>query len=181
MDPIGNLPFFITVIKGLPASEIKKNIERAIFVAGLLLFIFLFLGLKIFDFFGINLNSFQIAGGILLLIIGVRYVFGIPFKYQKSTSIDLSVPIGTPLLTGPGVITTTIILVKENGMFVVMLAAILTLICSRLIFMNYAKLYKLLGTHWISVISRVMGIILSAVAIEFITNGVINIVKSLVY
>ena len=76
MDPLGNLPIFMSLTKGMPIKEIRKNIDRAVFVAAVLLFVFLFLGLKIFEFFGINLDSFQIAGGIILLIIGILYVFG---------------------------------------------------------------------------------------------------------
>lgn len=179
MDPIGNLPLFISLTKGMPINEIKKNVDRAIFVAGVLLFVFLFLGLQIFDFFGINIESFQIAGGIILLIIGILYVFGASLKYVKHHGADLSVPVGTPLLTGPGVIMTTIILVKEKGTLVTVIAAFLTLVATWLILMHSSKLYKILGEHWTNVISRVMGIILAAIAIEFITKGVLNIVVPL--
>ena len=179
MDPIGNLPLFISLTKGMPIKEVKKNVDRSILVAGVLLFVFLFLGLQIFDFFGINLDSFQIAGGIILLVMGVLYVFGVSLKYVKHHGIDLSVPIGTPLLTGPGVITTTIILVRENGTLVTVIAAFLTLLATWIILMYSSKLYKILGAHWTGVISRVMGIILAAIAIKFITNGVLNIVAPL--
>lgn len=179
MDPIGNIPIIINLTKGMPLKEVKKNIDRAIFVAGVLLFVFLFLGLKIFDFFRINLDSFQIAGGIILLIIGVLYVFGASLKYVKHHGTDLSVPVGTPLLTGPGVIMTTIILVREHGTLVTVIASFLTLLATYIILANAAKLYRMLGEHWTNVISRVMGIILAAIAVRFITEGVLNIVGPL--
>ena len=180
MDPIGNLPIIINLTKGMPLKEVKKNIDRAVFVAGILLFVFLFLGLKIFEFFRIDINSFQIAGGIVLLIIGILYVFGSSLKYVKHHGTDLTVPIGTPLLTGPGVITTTIILVKENGTLVTVIAAFLTLLATWLILIHSSKLYKILGEHWTNVISRVMGIILAAIAVKFITNGVLNVITPLI-
>src|SRR3989344_5224440 len=130
MDQIGNLPLFMSLTKGMPIKEIKKNANKSVFVAGVLLFVFLFLGIKIFNFFGINLNSFQIAGGIILLAMGILYAFGTSLKFVKSHGADLSVPVGTPLLTGPGVITTTIILVKESGTFVTVIAALLTLLAT---------------------------------------------------
>ena len=95
MDPVGNLPIIIHLTKGMPIKEIKRNIDRSVFVAAVLLYVFLFLGLQIFDFFGININSFQIAGGLILFVIGILYVFGLSFKLVKSHTIDLSVPIGT--------------------------------------------------------------------------------------
>jgi len=180
MDPIGNLPIIINLTKGMPLNEVRKNIDRAVFTAGVLLFIFLFLGIQIFDFFGIDLDSFQIAGGIVLLIIGIMYVFGASIRYVKHHSTDLTVPIGTPLLTGPGVITTTIILVKENGIFVSVIAAFLTLLATWLILTHSSKLYKALGEHWANVISRIMGIILAAIAVKFITDGIVNIVIQLI-
>ena len=178
MDPIGNLPIVINLTKGMPAKEVRKNIDRSVFVAGVLLYAFLFLGLRIFGLFRINLDSFQIAGGIILLIIGILYVFGTSMKYVRHHSNDLSVPIGTPLLTGPGVIATTMILVKENGTVVTVTAAFLTLLATYVILINAAKLYKILGEHWTNVISRVMGIILAAIAIRFITEGILGIVSS---
>lgn len=179
MDPVGNLPLIMSLTKGMPLMEVKRNIDRSVFVAGVLLFVFLFFGLKIFELFGINLNSFQIAGGIILLVIGMLYVFGSSLRYVKHHGSDLSVPIGTPLLTGPGVIMTTIILVKENGAFVTLIAALLTLLATWLILINSSKLYKILGEHWTNVISRVMGIILAAVAVEFIIEGISNVVRPL--
>ncbi|MBS3113616.1 MarC family protein [Candidatus Woesearchaeota archaeon] len=180
MDPIGNLTLFINLTKGMPLKEIKRNIDRSVFVAGVLLFIFLFFGLQVFDLFGIDLDSFQIAGGIVLLIMGILYVFGASLKYVKSHGFDLSVPVGTPLLTGPGVITITIILVKERGILVTVIAAFLTLLATWIILMYSSKLYKILGAHWTDVISRVMGIILAAIAIKFITGGVLNIIAPLI-
>ena len=180
MDPIGNLTLFINLTKGMPSKEMKKNIDRSVFVAGILLFIFLFFGLQVFDLFGIDLNSFQIAGGIVLLIMGILYVFGASLKYVKSYGHDLVIPVGTPLLTGPGVITTTIILVKEKGILITVVAAFFTLLATWLILVNSARLYKILGSHWTDVASRIMGIILAAVAVKFIAAGVLNIIGPLI-
>ena len=180
MDPIGNLPIFISLTKGMPIKEIKRNVDRSVFVAGVLLFIFLFFGLQVFNFFGIDLDSFQIAGGIVLLIMGILYVFGTSLRYVKSHGFDLSVPVGTPLLTGPGVITTTIILVKGSGILVTVIAAFLTLLATWIILINSSRLYKILGGQWTSAISRIMGIILAAVAVKFITEGVLNIITPLI-
>ncbi|MBI2558254.1 MarC family protein [Candidatus Woesearchaeota archaeon] len=180
MDPIGSLPIFIGLTKGMPLKEVKNSVDKSVFVAAVLLFAFLFLGQQIFDFFGINLDSFQIAGGIVLLILGIFYIFGYMYKISELHGKDLSVPVGTPLLTGPGVITTTVILVKENGTLVTVIAAFLTLLVTWLILINAFKIYKVLGDHWTNVISRVMGIILAAIAVEFITKGISSIIAPMV-
>ena len=174
MDPIGLVPFITSLSKGMPIKEVRANINASVSLAGMLLFLFLFFGIDIFRFFRINLDSFQIAGGIILLIIGILYVFGIHHRFMKSQGNDLSIPLGTPLLTGPGVITTAIILVKEEGLFVTAFAALLALAVTWLILTNYSKIHKLLGEHWTNVTSRIMGIILTAIAVEFIKNGVLN-------
>ena len=179
MDPIGNLSLFMSMTKGMPNSEIKRNIDRSVFVAGLLLYTFLFLGLRIFNFFKINSHSFEIAGGIILLIMGISYVFGLSLNHSKSRTADLSVPVGTPLLTGPGVIATTMILVSEQGTLITVVAAFLSLLATWLILMNSSRIYKILGDHWTNVISRVMGIILAAIAVKFITQGVLSVVAPL--
>lgn len=179
MDPAGNLPIFISLTKGMPISEIKRNARQSVLVAGALLFAFLFLGLELFEFFNININSFQIAGGIILLILGIIYALGMSNKLVKGEGNDLSIPIGVPLLTGPGVITTTIILVKEHGIYITFIAASLTLLASWIILANAPRIYRLLGGHWTKIISRVMGIILAAIAVEFITKGVLNILSPL--
>ena len=173
MEPIGNIPALISLTKGMPLKEVKKNVNDAVFVAGVLLFVFLFLGIRIFDFFSIDLNSFQIAGGIILFIIGLLYVFGISSKIARTHSHDLSIPIGTPLLTGPGTITTIIIIVNENGVMTAVIAALITLAATWLILINSSRLYGFLGEHWTNIISRVMGIVLAAIAVKFITNGVV--------
>jgi len=178
MDPIGNIPLFVSMIKGMPQKDVRSNVNRSVFVAGVLLFVFLFFGIQIFELFSININSFQIAGGIILLILGIIHVLGTQHKFVKSDSSDLSVPIGTPLLTGPGVIATIIILVNEFGIFIAVAAAIMTLLATWLILANSSRLYKFLGAHWTNIISRVMGIIIAAIAVEFITKGILSMMQN---
>jgi len=174
MDPFGNLPIFISLMRGMKESERIKNIYRAVLVASILLFVFLFFGVYIFKFFNISINSFIIAGGIVLLIVGIQYVLGLRFLKEKSMDIA-SVPLGTPLLTGPGVITSTIILVNEYGMLITAIAAIATLAATLIILRFSNHIYRLIGEHWSNVLSRVMGLILAAIAVEFIRKGILGV------
>ncbi|MAG91953.1 antibiotic resistance protein MarC [Candidatus Woesearchaeota archaeon] len=179
MNPFASLPLFISLTKGTPSIEIRKIYKRCIFVAGIILFVFLLFGISIFNFIGISINSFQIAGGILLLIIGITYILGISSKYFGHHDEDLSVPIATPLLTGPGVITATILLVNQFGILVTSIAAFLTLFVTWIVLLNSIRLYKVLGKHWTTIISRVMGLIIAAYAVELMFEGILNTIGSL--
>ncbi|MBW2984424.1 MarC family protein [Candidatus Woesearchaeota archaeon] len=177
MDPFASMPIFLGLTKGLPKRKVAENATNAITVAAILLFLFLFFGLSILGFFRININSFTIAGGIILLIIGIQYVLGIKFKEEKVKEYDVaSVPIGTPLITGPGVITTTIILVNEFGYMITMIAAAASLLLAWLFLFFSARVYRFIGEHWARVLSRVMGLLLAAIAVEFIKQGLTGII-----
>ena len=178
MDPVGNLPIFISLTKGMPAKEIKINAKRSIIVASVIFFVFLFMGTRIFGFFMIDFSSFQIAGGLILLVIGMLYVLGLSSNMAKAHGNDLSVPIGTPLLTGPGTITTTIILANQKGIIITFIAGIAALCLTWAVLMNATRIYKFLGEHWTNVVSRIMGIILAAIAIKFIKEGIIAILSA---
>ncbi len=179
MNPVGDIPIFVKATRGLPRKEIRKCADSAVSVAGILLFLFLFLGMNIFNFFGIDMDSFHIAGGIILLIFGVAYVLGIDFKFLKPTGHDLSVPLGTPLLTGPGTIMTVIILVRKQGTFVTVIASAMALLATYLILLNSSKIYRFLGEQWTNVAYRIVGVILAAIAIGFIKDGALSILRSL--
>ncbi len=180
MDPFASMPIFIGLTKGLPKKEIANNATNAITVATILLFAFLFFGLGIIGIFGININSFIIAGGVVLLLIGIQYVLGLNFNQEKVKQYDVaSVPIGTPLITGPGVITTTIILVSEFGYIITGIAALISLTLTWVFLFYSSKLYKFIGEHWARVMSRVMGLLLAAIAIEFIKNGIFGIMNGI--
>jgi multiple antibiotic resistance protein len=178
MDPFASMPIFLNLTKGLPRKEVAENATNAITVAAVLLFIFLFFGVGILNVFKININSFIIAGGLILLIIGIQYVLGLKFRKEKVKEYDVaSVPIGTPLITGPGVITTVIILVNEFGYVVAMSAAIASLLLTWLFLFYSTKIYKIIGEHWSKVLSRVMGLLVAAIAVEFIKNGILGIMS----
>ena len=174
MDPFGGIPVFISVTKGMSLKNRIKNADRAIIVASLLLFLFLFFGSNIFGIFNISISSFMIAGGIILMIIGILQVLGISLydKYVKKDIDVASVPIGTPLLTGPGVITSTIIMVETYGIIIPFFAASATLLLSWYIYRHSELIYRFIGLHGAKILSKVMGILLTAIAVEFIKNGI---------
>ena len=107
LDPLLSVPIFTSMTKDMTAREVNRQALIAVVVAGVLMYIFLFFNFLIFDSLGITLPSFQVAGGILLFILGLQMALGIEIGPSHSHSHTAAgVVIGTPLLCGPGAITT---------------------------------------------------------------------------
>ncbi|MBI2523442.1 MarC family protein [Candidatus Woesearchaeota archaeon] len=172
MDAIGNLPILYLLTKKLSVKERNKNVDKAIFIATILLLVFLLFGIGILGYFGISFNSFRVAGGIVLLIMGLRIVLGLRLMEEGAKKYELSaVPLATPLIVGPAVITVTILLVNESGFLITLIAAAANLIASWIILHQTELLFKILGRQGSEVIARIMGLILTALAVEFIKIG----------
>jgi multiple antibiotic resistance protein len=175
MDTLGNLPIFCALIGKSTERKIKELTNETILVASLILFAFLFFGTIIFSLFGISLESFMIAGGIVLLLLGLKFVLGIRLQEKHSQSYNEAiVPMATPLITGPGVITTVVILSNTYGIFVTLAASLLNLLFTFIVLRNTGTIYKFLGRQGSDVLTRIMGLILAAIAVEFIRNGIVG-------
>jgi len=178
MSAFTSIPVFLSLTSNMDDRQKAKVASHGVGIAAIVLFIFLFFGKAILSVFGIDFNSLKIAGGIVLSILGIDLVFDIsPARkgYESSPAIVL---IGTPLLSGPGVIVTTIILVKEYNELVTTVAAVAALALSWLILWGSRYFVKVLGKYGVEVTSRVTGILLVAVAVEFVVAGVKAIVST---
>jgi multiple antibiotic resistance protein len=172
MDVLGNIPIFWTLSRKLKKSEREMSINKALTIASLLLLVFLFLGEIILDFFGISISSFKVAGGIIILIVGLEMVLGFRFRERRYEKYEFAiVPLATPLITGPGVITTIILLVHTVGLYVTFVASIANLLITWIALRYSERIHKFLGAQGADVLARVMGLILAALAVEYIKSG----------
>jgi len=178
INPIGNLTVFIGLSKGMDTKKRTIIVNEILFVASILLFAFLFFGRYIFKIFSIGLDTFQIGGGIILLIIAIMYLLDIHTGIHKQKDIS-AVPMGTPLLIGPGTITSTLILVNQFGVLITFIAAVFALLAIWIILRFSGQIYKIIGAHWAMVASRIMGLVLAAISVEFIKSGVISVIRSI--
>lgn len=177
LDPILSVPIFASMTRGQSSAEIAKQAVIAVAVAGFLLYIFLFFNFFIFDILGISLPSFQIAGGFLLFILGMQMALGIDIGRPKDHSPSAAgVIIGTPLLCGPGAITTVILLVNEMGILIPAAAIALSLGATWIILRFSAEIQKLLGDCVTEIMARVLGMLVAAIAVKIITDGIIGLV-----
>ena len=171
MDPFGGLPVFMTLTKDYSEERAKQSAHRATRVSLILLTIFVFVGEGVLNFFGISMFSFQVGGGMILLLLGLLYVLDITLGDDKDYSKDIVIPMATPLIAGPGAITAIIILVSQYGFLVPLTAMLLNLFIFWLA-MYYARyIKKFLGEQGLEIMSRVMGLLLVALAIEMIRSA----------
>ena len=150
----------------------KKVYNVAMLVAFVLLLLFAFLGQEILTIFGLSIYSFEIAGGILLLIISVRIlVSGSMHENVESPESLGAVPIAMPLLVGPGAITTTIFNLQAYGTLTAILAVLIVLSVTWVILRFIGGIYRFLGKTGALVIARVMALLIAAIAIQYILTG----------
>jgi multiple antibiotic resistance protein len=172
MDVLGNIPIFCGLAEKLKKEDRKKSVDKALTVASILLLVFLFFGNSILTFFGVTIDSFKVAGGIILLIIGIEMVLHFKLSEKRAEKYEFAIiPLATPLITGPGVITTIILLTQSVGLWITFLASALNLFITWLVLRFSDIVYKFLGRQGSEVMSRIMGLILAALAIKFIKSG----------
>jgi multiple antibiotic resistance protein len=182
VDPVGAVPLFMALMEGLPAQDRAGVIRRAVSIACTVLLVFTVFGNAIFALLGISMYSFRIAGGILLLIIAVEMLFGKKTRTEVSEDTvaereeDLAVtPMAVPLLTGPGAITSGIMLytlaptAADKAVLTVTVVAVFA-VCY-VILRNAEPVRKTLGKTGAKVLMRLMGLLLSAIAVQFIISG----------
>ena len=175
MDPVGNTPFFITLTEPLDKKAKDRLALGAVLYAGAILIVFMFLGNAILNAFHISIGSFRVAGGLILLILGFQITFDVEFEKKKrdvEEERDISVvPLATPLIAGPGTITSVVILAKEYGYLFTFIGIILNLILSYILFRCAHIILRILGKKGAMIFANMMGLILMAIGVEFIKSG----------
>ncbi len=174
VDPLGSIPIFIGLTEGMAESQKRKVFNTACLVGFILLLVFAFTGQEIFYIFGVSIFSFEIAGGLLLLIISIRILVSGAESREKEVSPETmgAVPIAIPLLVGPGAITTTILNLQAYDVYVAALSVLAVMVISWVILRSIHKIYKFLGRTGSLVIARVMALIIAAIAVQYILVGV---------
>ncbi len=172
VDPFGNIPIFLGLTQSMNDTQRKKIFNTAILVSFILLLLFSFAGQEIFNIFGVSIYSFEIAGGILLLIIAIRILISGSLHEKEDTPESIgAVPIAMPLLVGPGAITTTILNLQSYDIFVTVLSVLIVLTATWVILRFMNQIYRILGKTGSVIIARVMSLFIAAIAIQYIIIG----------
>ena len=190
VNPIGVVPFFIHFTRNFSAEQRARTARVAAFTAFLVIAISALLGLQVLNFFGISLASFQVGGGLLLLMSAIQMLHAEP---AESTGQDIDsgasradsgasiavVPLAIPLLTGPATISTVVIYAEKSRKIfeygtLVVYGLIIALI-TWAVFSAAERIGNFLGQTGINVMTRLMGLILAAIAVEVMADGLLKL------
>lgn len=192
VNPIGSIPIFISATDGWSRQERARTAKTVAITVFIVLAVSAFLGDKILDFFGITIPSFQVGGGILLMLIAISMMHGkqsgtrqTPEEAQtlaERNAIAI-VPLSIPLLAGPGAISNIIIAAQHNSSFASHLSLVAPIfiiaIIIWLVLRLAVRISLKLGTIGINIVTRLMGLILAAMAVEFVAHGLIGLFPKL--
>lgn len=176
MDPFGNVPLFLAVLKDVDPARRPRIIFREMLIALVALFIFLFFGGPILDLLGIKQSAIGIGGAIILFLIAVRMIFPSPYGLMGDIpdGEPFVVPLAIPAVAGPSSLAVTMLMV--SGSTEHMLASSIALfgawVCTAIVLMSAPLLLKLLGNRGLIATERLMGMILVIIAVQMFFDGV---------
>ncbi|YCO04613.1 YchE family NAAT transporter [Vibrio sp. VNB-15] len=192
VNPVGIMPVFVSLTGHMTPEEKSKTATTANVAVAIILIISLFAGQLLLDMFSISLDSFRVAGGLLLLSIAFSMMSGKlgedkQNKQEKTEYVSREqigvVPLAMPLMAGPGAISSTIVYGARYPSALdtvgISVTIVLFCFCSWLLFRSAPLIVRFLGQTGINVITRIMGLILGALGIEFIANGLRNLFPGL--
>lgn len=185
INPINLIPYFVLFTRHQPPEEWRRTALRSVVIAAAILVVFIVLGQILLEALGIHLPSFSIAGGLVLLAISLRTILAseqVPEEKEKEQSSgharDVAVfPLATPLMAGPGAIL-AVVLLTDNEQFGFVEQAQTTLVMLAILAITYVVLLaagpiqRILGTTGADVVSRVLGLILAALSVEIVIEGI---------
>ncbi len=171
LDPFASVPMFLNITKGTDERTIRSYANRAIFVAAILLFIFILIGNNLMDIFGVTMDSFRVAGGIIFLLMAVELVFGLKLSKIDDQKGAKWAIIASPILTGPGVITTAILSTSKYGLETVVISSIIALLITWVILRESTLIMRYVGEQALGIVTKIIGLFIAAMGVESIFSG----------
>lgn len=170
IDIIGNIPIIIDLRNKF--GHIQS--EKAAVIAGIIMISFLFLGKSILNLIGIDVNSFAVAGAFILFFLALEMILGISlYKEEETSAKTISVfPLAFPLIAGPGSLTTLLSLRAEYSTINIVIAIVINTVFMYIVLKTSLKIERLIGKNGISIIRKVFGVILLAIAVKLFTSNI---------
>jgi len=168
IDIVGNIPLIVLLREKYKVIES----EKASFVSLVIMVVFLFVGEVLLNLLGVDINSFAVAGSIIILFLAAEMILGVKLYKDSNPKTASIVPIAFPLIAGPGTLTTLISIKSEYNDINIILAIALNMILVYLVLKSSEKIQKILGSQGINILRKVFGIILLAIGIKLFTTNI---------
>jgi multiple antibiotic resistance protein len=173
IDIIGSIPIVIE----LKAKVGRIQSEKASIVAGLLMIVFLFLGKEILNLIGIDVNSFAVAGSLILFFLALEMILGITLYKDEEPATAAVVPLAFPLIAGAGTMTTLLSLRAEYEAINIIVAIVINIVFVFIVLKSSGKIERFLGKQGINVIRKIFGVILLAIAVKLFASNIQSLFK----
>jgi multiple antibiotic resistance protein len=173
IDIIGSIPIVID----LKAKVGRIQSEKASIVAGILMIVFLFLGKEILNLIGIDVNSFAVAGSLILFFLALEMILGITLYKDEEPATAAVVPLAFPLIAGAGTMTTLLSLRAEYEAINIIVAIVINIVFVFIVLKSSGKIEKFLGKQGINVIRKIFGVILLAIAVKLFASNIQSLFK----
>jgi multiple antibiotic resistance protein len=171
IDALGNLPFLITAGQDMDSRQRHRMVNIAVLTATVVGLVFLFLGQFILNVMNIKVAEFAIAGGIVLMVLSIRYMITGHMVTVVKEEMVAVVPIGTPLTVGPATIATLLLLAGNFPLYMVLISFALNMVITWLIFFLSQKIAGFMGQGGLIAVSRVFALLLAAIAVSMVISG----------
>jgi multiple antibiotic resistance protein len=173
VDAVGVLPLFINLTEGIDNQKIRRTVLQSMITALIVALAFIALGTVILKLLGITVADFMIAGGTLLFVISIRDILS---TEKRSYAVDPesmgAVPIGVPLITGPAVLTTSMLLINEHSLFITSAAIIINILIAGGVFVFAPFIHKVLGKTGSKTVSKITSLLLAAIGVMIVRRGI---------
>jgi multiple antibiotic resistance protein len=171
IDALGILPFVVTLCEGRTKKETHRIVHIATITAALVGLAFLFFGQFILIVMGISVGAFAISGGLILLLLSLKYMTTGRMVDAVKEEVVAIVPIGTPLTVGPATITTLLLLVAQFPLHIVLIAFMLNILVTWLLFLFSGYIIRFMGRGGLKAVSQVFNLLLAAIAVTMVLRG----------
>ena len=177
MDAVGNLPIFLALTQETELKHRRHTVNLATLTGLGVGLGFVAIGKAIFSLLGIEVADFLVAGGIILLILAIRYLITGKIVDTQDVSSEMVgvVPLGTPLVVGPAVLTTLLLLIDQYFVGIVVLSFILNLAIQWVLFRQATRIVDFLGHTGVNAASKIVMLLLAAIAVKMISQGILTI------
>lgn len=171
VDPIGVMPIFVSLTEGLSRQEKHRIILQSMLTAAAVAVGFICVGKGVFHLLGITIGDFMAAGGAILFCLAITDILN-PVKARRNPGDPLgAVPLGTPLIAGPAVLTTSLLIISEYGIAATLISVIANILLAGVVFAASDVLLKALGEAGTKAVSKVFSLLLAAIAVMLIRKG----------